>query len=188
MTPRRVNLAALLSDYRAACVDAGIDPQTGNPVRSADAEWWADPSYWEMPGPAHSAVEATAIMSIAAQSRAIAYRRTPAAHNQTPIAISIEYADQHMHEVLHDRAALHDLQMRERHWYEYDLVYDPHEAPLALLHYLRGVEVASMEHVDGVRVEVPIRNAERHKGKHWKKWYDYLLNSGSIRDADEHAA
>lgn len=72
MTRPAFNRAAFVAAYRKACIEADHDPATGNPNANSDPMWWArDLSMWEN-GPNHSAVEAEALASIAAQVRRIA--------------------------------------------------------------------------------------------------------------------
>jgi hypothetical protein len=123
-------------------------------------------------------VEAAAIASIAAQARAVYQVAHPeaTAENRLDIltnrlmdtvssVIMMDRSDQYTEEVRENPTALHDLNLRERHWHEYIGYYDPTELPLPLLHQMRGVEVIELE---GVRMEVPVKVA-----KGWEKWENY---------------
>lgn len=135
-TPRRpFNRAAFLASYRAACVETGLDPVTGNPTACADPRWWINPAYWMDAGPAHSVVERDAIASIAAQARAAYGLKAPPTLEQVMAAEFRAVVKEALEE---DRAA------KRR------------ELPLRELHALRGETVIDIE---GMRVLVPIKVA-----------------------------
>lgn len=192
-----------VAGWRAACAAQGLNPATGTPIEleavyrtdlsgrrcivrvpilpdpdpeplcdPAARDWWAQPSLWDNAGPNHSATEAAALASIAAQCRAA-----------LPKSQQSLFTDQHAQEVEYDKTSLHDLPLRAVHWREdLPIAIDPHTTPLRVLHELRGVEVAELA---GVRMEVPIRPADRRKGKHWQRWYDYLKDEGMLRDEED---
>ena len=129
MTRKPFNARAFLAGYRAACLEADVDPATGNPNACADPLWWARVELWSDPGAAHSVVEAEAIASIAAQSRRIAGVAEP-----ETVADAV-------------RAAWDEDGARREHQLS---------MPLRELHLKRG-EIVDL--VAGVRMLVPIKVA-----------------------------
>lgn len=123
---------------RMVRVPATPDPDPELLCDPASPTWWQLPLAWDNAGPSRSRVEAEAILSLAAQSRAATNAPVVRTYPEAPGLISDVFRDWHT-----ERRA----QLVER--------YEQVMLPLREMYAARGEEVITLE---GIRLVVPLKN------------------------------